>query len=307
MEAVGLADERLPDRVVVAATAGEARGVPGVVDLHLLGGKPDDAELGLVVGAGHWRAVREEDAAADETIGVQAAAAELPATADPEAAVDPMGLADRRQPPRREQVHVGIELACHRLLDARCVVAAVGADHRHPRRRRIVVGEELHQLALLQNVHLWSAPGAWKRNAEDACAPHRFDQVGRQAPVASDVVGGRFDRRTQRAGAREDGFAIDDGRRAGRHESLRVRLFYRARAGACEPARHFGRDAPSGEAGPEDRVGSGLSVQGPTRTTSKLIGYGVAASRAALPTRSLRILCDHCRYRSFGSPGNAHS
>ena len=224
MEAPGLGDEHLLHRVVVAAAAGEAGRVPGVVDLHLLHRQPDDAELGEVVGAGHRRAVREEDAAADEAIGVQAAAAELPAAADPEAALDPMRLADRRQPARREQVHVGIELARHRLLDACRVVAAVGADHRHPRRRRVVVGEDLHQLALLQDVHLGTAPLAGKGDAEDAGAPHRLDQVGRQAPVARDVVGGRFDRGAERAGVGEDGFTVEDGRGVGRHAYLRERL-----------------------------------------------------------------------------------
>src|SRR5262249_40982159 len=103
------------------------------------------------------------------------------------------------------------------------VVAAVGADHRHPRSRRVVVTERLRQLTLPEHVHLRAAPAAWKGNAEDACAPHRFDQVGRQASIASDVVGGCFDRRAQHAGVGEDGFTVDDGRGVGRHGCLRER------------------------------------------------------------------------------------
>jgi hypothetical protein len=48
--------------------------------------------------------VLQQDAPADQEVGMQATAAELPPAADREATVDAMRLADRRQPTRGQQV-----------------------------------------------------------------------------------------------------------------------------------------------------------------------------------------------------------
>ena len=97
----------------------------------------------------------------------------------------------------------------HRLLDARRVVAAVGADHRHPCRRGVVVAEDLHELALLQDVHLRSAPGCVERRCGKFPPAASTDQIVRQSAVASDGVGGRLDRRAQGAGVGDDGITVE--------------------------------------------------------------------------------------------------
>jgi hypothetical protein len=217
MEGVPLRDEDVLDRVVVAAAPGEAERVPDVVDADGVLREPDRAELGERAAGGDRRAVLEEDAAADHAVGVQAAAPELPASGHAVAARDAMRLADRRQPPRGQEVQVRVELARHRWRDAHRVVAAVRADHRHPRRRRVVVAEDLHQLALAEDVHLGPAPIARERDPEDAGMPHGLDQRVGKAPRARDLVGGRFDDGPEGAGVREDRGGVEDGGGRGGH------------------------------------------------------------------------------------------
>ena len=59
-----------------------------------------DEALRLVVSIHHRRSVLQKDTPTDQAVSMKATAAELPPTADFEATVDAVRLADRRQPAR---------------------------------------------------------------------------------------------------------------------------------------------------------------------------------------------------------------
>ena len=123
---------------------------------------------------------------------------ELPPAGDAVPAVDPHRLADRVDLTGGEQVHARVQLVRDGVVDAAGVVPAVGADHRDPRGRRVVVRERLDHLHLVEDRHLGSAPRRRERDAEHARVPQRLDDADR---------GGSAARRSRRRRPRSSGRA----------------------------------------------------------------------------------------------------
>ena len=82
IEEMGLGNQRLPQRDVMAAGALEPRRVPGVLDLPIARRQRNDTEQRLALRAGDRLAVLGDNAEPADPVGMRATAGEWPAAPD---------------------------------------------------------------------------------------------------------------------------------------------------------------------------------------------------------------------------------
>ena len=179
-EGVLVGDVEVLAGVVVAAAAGESGGVPGVEDLEAVRWCGDHACRGQPVGVGfEFVGAVEDEASADDHVGVGASAAEAPAPIDDVSTVDPSGVAGGRHPACGDHVEVGPERPSGSVVEERGEVAGVAADHDAPRDGWVGVGESLEEAELVGHAHLGAAPLVWHGDPERARRLQRCDEVQR--------------------------------------------------------------------------------------------------------------------------------